>query len=196
MANFNSRGKTIVASVRCSIRLTNESKFPFLSEWVGNSRGKVDSGRKRGADESVQAYCTLSPPEKQTQIERDLLRAIVESNFEAFRKLHSEQRLNREIWATWNNKISLFSGHGKVRLEDLILPYADLEFIKKCQKYNAFDFDSGATMCVVAASGRLDVLEYFAALGYSVDVPDANFALRFIVPRPTDISKLYNDLLR
>lgn len=128
---------------------------------------KLDKGHRVGAMQYIYSICQLSPPTDQNLIQRNLLRSLVESDFDLFQKLWKDAGSPKNIPMTVFDPYSHFSGHGQQQIQDIALQFSTLPFIKRFSK----DIETLADDCLNAAiySQRNDLFDYLLENGASAD---------------------------
>ncbi|MFN7291832.1 MAG: ankyrin repeat domain-containing protein [Pirellula sp.] len=166
----DSKSQPSQQSAQIEARYVVDWSFVELWELQGgrfwkDAYGRLSQDRQVAVMQYIYPICQLKPHSEQTELQRKLLKAIIESEYEQFAVFWEELGCPETIPMTRYDVESDWTGHGTGHIASLVLEFSTTGFIgQSCSRTLQLPEDS---MLLVASINRPDVFDLVFRLGAS-----------------------------
>jgi hypothetical protein len=166
----DSKSRYPLQPARIEARYVVDWSFVELWELQGgrfwkDAYGRLSQDRQVAVMQYIYPICQLKPHSEQTELQRKLLKSIIESEYEKFALIWKELECPETIPMTGFNSESDWTGHGTGHISELVFQYSTIDFIRKAFLHNLKIPEDA--MLTAACVNRPDVFDFIYELGVS-----------------------------
>lgn len=132
--------------------------------------GRLSQDRQVAVMQYIYPICQLKPHPEQTELQRKLLKSIIESEYEQFAVLWEELGCPETIPMTRYDVESDWTGHGTGHVSELVFQYSSIDLIRKAFLHNLKISEDA--MLTAAYVNRPDVFDFICEFGVSPHFED------------------------